>query len=128
MKVERGGFRGRLSAFLQKATGWGPKKAPGVSKREGCVRPLARAITRANRAAAKRPPAHAHARSRETRAKQGHSVPPFAWKEARMTVNDPRPQLAAALAARLAPEYRAWCRREEREGEGEAEAAPHDKT
>ncbi len=87
MKVERGGSRGRLSAFLHKATGWEPKKAPGVSKRERCVRRLARAIRRANRAGADtRPRPHAkRAQNRDT------PVPPFAWKEAPMTATDPAP-------------------------------------
>ena len=72
--------------FLQKA--WlGRRKRPGVSGREGCalcpaaaLRAGARAITRANRAAAICPPAPAQARPR-LRAKQGPPVPPFGLKE-----------------------------------------------
>ena len=69
MKVERGGFRGRLSAFLQKAMAGAAKNTPAGTDGRG-----ARAVSRAQsgaraappRYARPRPRAHARAITRET--------------------------------------------------------------
>ena len=110
MKVERGGFRGRLSAFLQKAMAGGREKHPGGNGQARCDRRLARAIRRASRAAAIRPPAAPRARPRNGARNRDTPVSPLAWKEARMTAIDPRPELAAMPAARLAPAAERGCR------------------
>ena len=68
MTIERGGFRGRLSAFLRREAMAGDReKDPGAGRRGRCARRLARAIRRVNRAGAKRPPALARRRARDTR-------------------------------------------------------------
>ena len=59
MKVERGGFRGRLSAFLQKAMAGASKNTPAGTDRRGAC-----AVSRAQSGARAAPPRYARPRPR----------------------------------------------------------------
>ncbi len=69
MGVERGGSRGRLSAFLRREARAGAEKSLGGNERETCALRLARAIRCANRAGANAR-WRARARKQDTRAKR----------------------------------------------------------